>query len=85
MKFLVADWGAEKFREVLETEYLQRALLDGPRARAAAPRRDHVGVHQQKDGKFYVGVAPMAGRVVRHARWSTSPSWPSGPGRAGSG
>ena len=30
LKFLVADWGAEKFREVLETEYLQRALPDGP-------------------------------------------------------
>src|SRR5947199_2291408 len=30
LKFLVADWGAEKFREVLEKEYLGRALEDGP-------------------------------------------------------
>ena len=30
LKFLVADWGVEKFREVLEKEYLGRTLLDGP-------------------------------------------------------
>ena len=30
LKFLVADWGAELFRQVLENEYLGRALLDGP-------------------------------------------------------
>ena len=30
IKFLVADWGPEKFREVLEKEYLGYALPDGP-------------------------------------------------------
>src|SRR3954454_7193484 len=30
LKFLLADWGPERFREVLETEYLGRRLLDGP-------------------------------------------------------
>ncbi|MET1005590.1 MAG: nitrite/sulfite reductase, partial [Propionibacteriaceae bacterium] len=30
IKFLVADWGVAKFREVLETEYLHRTLTDGP-------------------------------------------------------
>lgn len=30
LKFLVADWGAEKFRQVLEDEYLKRELVDGP-------------------------------------------------------
>ena len=30
LKFLVADWGVEKFREVLEKEYLGRAMIDGP-------------------------------------------------------
>ncbi len=33
LKFLVADWGKEKFREILETEYLHRALVD-----CASPR-----------------------------------------------
>ncbi|MFZ0158483.1 MAG: nitrite/sulfite reductase, partial [Kineosporiaceae bacterium] len=30
LKYLVADWGAERFREVLERDYLGRTLLDGP-------------------------------------------------------
>ena len=30
IKFLVADWGAERFRQVLEDEYLGRRIIDGP-------------------------------------------------------
>ena len=64
LKFLMADWGAERFREILETEYLGRALVDGPAPPPPSDhRRDHVGVHPQKDGNFWVGVAPVAGRV----------------------
>ncbi|MGW7443384.1 nitrite/sulfite reductase [Kitasatospora sp. NPDC054795] len=64
LKFLVADWGVEKFRRVLEDEYLERPLLDGPApAEPAARWRDHVGVHRQQDGKFYIGFAPRVGRV----------------------
>jgi sulfite reductase (ferredoxin) len=64
LKFLVADWGPEKFREVLEKEYLGRVLVDGPAPTLpAAGRHDHVGVHRQKNGKFYVGAAPIVGRV----------------------
>jgi sulfite reductase (ferredoxin) len=64
LKFLVADWGAERFREVLETEYLHRPLLDGPAPVPVAPKdRDHIGVHEQRDGNFYVGFAPRVGRV----------------------
>ncbi len=64
LKFLVADWGAEKFRQVLEDEYLKRKLTDGPAPAEPAGRwRDHVGVHRQKDGNFYVGFAPRVGRV----------------------
>ena len=63
LKFLVADWGPAKFREVLEREYLRRPLLDGPPPPAPPGRRDHIGVHRQRDGRCYVGVAPIAGRV----------------------
>ena len=64
MKFLVQDWGAEKFREVLETDYLGRRLLDGPPATVApGTRRDHVGIHEQQDGRVWVGAAPIAGRT----------------------
>lgn len=64
IKFLVADWGPEKFREVLESEYLDKPLIDGPPpADPPNGRRDHVGVHPQKDGNFYIGAAPTVGRV----------------------
>ena len=68
IKFLVADWGPEKFREVLEKEYLGYALPDGPAP--GAPRdgiRDHVGIHAQRDGNFYVGFAPTVGRLSADA------------------
>jgi sulfite reductase (ferredoxin) len=65
LKFLVDDWGAEKFREVLESdEYLGRKLIDGPAPPVPEQPFDHVGVHQQKDGRYYVGVAPLVGRVT---------------------
>ncbi len=64
LKFLVADWGAPRFREVLETEYLHRPLLDGPPpAEVPAGARDHVGIHPQHDGRVYVGAAPTVGRI----------------------
>ena len=64
IKFLVADWGPERFREVLEKEYLGYALPDGPAPAAPAHGiRDHVGVHPQRDGNYYVGFAPTVGRV----------------------
>jgi sulfite reductase (ferredoxin) len=64
LKFLMADWGPERFREVLEKEYLGRALVDGPAPQPPPEhRRDHVGVHPQQDGRFWVGVTPVAGRV----------------------
>jgi sulfite reductase (ferredoxin) len=63
IKFLVADWGVERFREVLETEYLGRTLTDGPAPPVPYGPRDHVGVHRQRDGAYYVGLAPTAGRV----------------------
>ncbi|MGD9985698.1 nitrite/sulfite reductase [Pseudonocardia sp.] len=63
LKFLVADWGAEEFRRVLEEEYLHRRMIDGPAP--ATPERpiDHIGVHKQVDGLNYIGVAPASGRV----------------------
>ncbi|WFE57836.1 nitrite/sulfite reductase [Micromonospora sp. WMMD712] len=63
LKFLVADWGVEKFREVLEKEYLGRTLLDGPAPELPAKPVDHIGVHRQRDGLAYVGAAPVVGRV----------------------
>jgi sulfite reductase (ferredoxin) len=63
LKFLVADWGAEKFREVLEKEYLGHALEDGVEPPAPVGERDHIGVRRQKDGRHYVGFALRSGRT----------------------
>jgi sulfite reductase (ferredoxin) len=63
LKFLVADWGVERFLRVLEDEYLHRRLPEGPAPRRPASVGDHVGVHRQRDGRCYVGVTPTVGRV----------------------
>jgi sulfite reductase (ferredoxin) len=64
LKFLVADWGVQRFRDVLEGEYLQRKLIDGPAPVLPDHQIDHIGVHPQNDGRFFIGVAPVAGRVT---------------------
>lgn len=63
LKFLIKDWGIEKFRQVLETEYLRRPLIDGPAPEPIKHPIDHVGVQRLKNGRNAVGVAPVAGRV----------------------
>jgi sulfite reductase (ferredoxin) len=63
LKFLVEDWGVERFRKVLEDDYLGRPLLDGPPPPVPDRPIDHVGIHPQRDGLVSVGVAPTVGRV----------------------
>jgi sulfite reductase (ferredoxin) len=67
LKFLVKDWGAAEFRRVLEKEFLDSPLPDGPAPEPAPVHlRDHVGVHAQLDGRTFVGFAPRAGRMSGH-------------------
>lgn len=63
LKFLIKDWGIDKFRQVLEQEYLKRPLIDGPAPEPVTHPIDHVGVQRLKNGLNAVGVAPIAGRV----------------------
>jgi sulfite reductase (ferredoxin) len=73
LKFLVADWGAERFREVLEKEYLGGALPDGPAPVTPPPgARDHIGAHRQRDGRYYLGVAPSVGRSSGTQLWQVA-------------
>jgi sulfite reductase (ferredoxin) len=63
IKFLMADWGPARFREVLEQEYLGRALPDGPEPGPSPAHRDHVGVLPQIDGSVAIGTTTRSGRT----------------------
>jgi len=63
LKFLVKEWGVEKFRRILEEDYLGYALADGPKAPNNLVDRDHIGVHEQEDGNVYIGVKPTLGHM----------------------
>lgn len=66
LKFLIADWGWEKFRDVLEKQIgftlTHDDTLTGP---PVAPHTDHMGIGQQKQTGFsYVGVPVERGRIT---------------------
>ena len=63
LKYLLADWGPERFRQVLEQEYLGHALPDGPAPGPPTRPGDHIGIQRQKDGKHCIGAAPVVGRI----------------------
>jgi sulfite reductase (ferredoxin) len=66
LKFLMRDWGPEKFRSMLE-EQIGHALeeLDEP-PQSDLAGAEHVGVWPQKDGLSYIGFTPKAGRIAGH-------------------
>ncbi len=63
LKFLLADWGPQRFREVMEKEYLHFALPDGPALANSPANRDHVGITELRDGTVAVGATTKAGRT----------------------
>jgi len=71
IKFLMDEWGPEKMREVLQEEFvdfdLQRAgedMRDQYTYNAGGNEHgDHVGVHEQPDGNYYVGLDVLVGRM----------------------
>lgn len=66
LKFLMRDWGPERFRQELE-KMLGHALEDLEEPTTSFGRhRDHLGIWPQRDGNFYVGFAPKAGRISGH-------------------
>jgi len=67
IKFLMADWGPEKFRDVLQREYLGRTLPDGPAPAPSPAHRDHIGLITQADGLIAVATTTKAGRTSGRA------------------
>lgn len=64
LKFLIADWGAQRFREALGAKLDFPLEETGPYEDPPDTYKDHVGVHEQKQkGLFYVGVPVLIGRI----------------------
>ncbi|MFD1588015.1 nitrite/sulfite reductase [Halorientalis brevis] len=72
IKFLVDEWGPEKLREVLQAEFVDFELpTAGEDMRdqytyntgKQVGHDDHVGVHEQVDGNYYVGLNVLVGRM----------------------
>jgi sulfite reductase (ferredoxin) len=66
LKYVVAEHGEDWARERL-SDYLGKTLAP---CRAMAPFEvpDHLGWHEQGDGKFYLGIPVSSGRIDNHLR-----------------
>jgi ferredoxin-nitrite reductase len=68
LKYLLDDWGVEKFIAAVEEELgrkLTRVAADATLPRPAQDKHGHVGVHPQKQaGLNYVGVVCPVGRLT---------------------
>jgi sulfite reductase (ferredoxin) len=62
LKYLVHDWGVEKFRRVFETEYWGRPL-DRPHGLSITGLDLHHGWVSQRDGRWFLGISVENGRV----------------------
>jgi sulfite reductase beta subunit-like hemoprotein len=62
LKYLIAEWGIDRFRE----EFQRRASFQlGPAvSHPPLPFHDHLGRHRQSDGRFFYGVFIQSGRIV---------------------
>ncbi|MEK6676287.1 MAG: NADPH-dependent assimilatory sulfite reductase hemoprotein subunit [Planctomycetota bacterium] len=62
IKYLIAEWGMEKFRE----EFRQRVSFTPQPFRSipTPPVHDHLGLHPQADGKWFLGVFVESGRII---------------------
>ncbi|MCY4729652.1 ferredoxin--nitrite reductase [Natronomonas gomsonensis] len=71
IKFLVDEWGPEKLRRVLQEEYMEYELPTAGEnlreqynynAGKADEPGDYIGVHEQNDGQYFVGLSVLVGR-----------------------
>jgi sulfite reductase (ferredoxin) len=61
IKYLVHDWGVDRFRQVL-TEYAGAPLQD-PSNRAVSDLKTHLGWNAQGDGQWWYGISVENGRI----------------------
>ena len=63
LKFLLEEWGTDRFREELERT-LDFELEAAGEDLTTDYRGDHVGIHPQADGGYYVGLNVPTGRML---------------------
>ena len=61
IKYLIREWGLDKFKAKVE-EYFGSPLPE-PRAEDVCDVDDHMGWHEQGDGKLYLGINVENGRI----------------------
>ncbi len=61
LKYLVSDWGMPKFRATVE-QYYGKGLAD-PHPADVTGVDDHIGWHEQGDGKLFLGINIENGRI----------------------
>ncbi len=62
LKYLLAEWGIERFRE--EFQRCASFQLEPPVALPPLPFHDHLGRHRQPDGRFFYGAFIQSGRIA---------------------
>ncbi len=62
IKYLMHDWGVEKFRDVFAKDYFQKTLR-APKDLAITGVDLHLGWHKQADGKLFIGISVENGRI----------------------
>ncbi len=62
IKYVVHDWGIDKFRKVLAQDYLTHPLVL-PKEPPITGVDLHLGWHSQKDGKSFLGISIENGRI----------------------
>ncbi|MGD1936877.1 MAG: sulfite reductase, ferredoxin dependent [Cyanophyceae cyanobacterium] len=61
MKYLIHDWGVDKFRDTVEGYFGK--VLDPIRETPPFEYRDFLGWHEQGDGRYFLGISVENGRV----------------------
>ena len=64
MKYLIANWGLEKFKAEVEKYYGEP--LPAPHPTDVHNVDDHIGWHEQGDGKPFLGINVENGRIQDH-------------------
>jgi sulfite reductase (ferredoxin) len=62
LKYLIANWGLDRFKAKVEEYYGQR--LDDPHPADVFGFDDHMGWHEQGDGRWFYGLNVENGRIL---------------------